>query len=233
MAPVATSLPDASHLAPLRDGRREPLPVVPAIAPLLPSGALRPGTVISVTGSTSLALTLLAGASQAGAWCAAVGLPGLGLVAAGEHGIALDRLVLVDAPGDAWATVVATLVEALDVVLVRPAQRRSESDVRRLSARVRERESVVVAIGEWSGSDVRLAQTRCRWEGLGPGHGHLRARRVEVQVTGRGAAARPRTAVLWLPGPGGGAEPIVAPAVSPVVAPVVAADRPAVVARTA
>src|SRR5688500_12098103 len=222
MALVETSLPDASHLAAPRGGRREPLPVVPAIASLLPSGALRPGTVASASGSTSRALSLLVAASEAGSWCAAVGIPGLGLLAASQQGIALDRLVLVTAPGDAWATVVATLVEALDVVLVRPAQRRSEADVRRLSARVREREAVVVALGEWPGADVRLTQTRSRWEGLGPGHGHLRARRVEVQATGRGAAARPRTSVLWLPGPTGRAEQVVVPvpAVSPVDAPV-------------
>ncbi len=217
MALVETSLPDASHLAAPRGGRREPLPVVPALAPLLPSGALRPGTVVSVTGSTSLALALLAEASAAGSWCAAVGVPGLGLLAAAEQGIALDRLVLVAQPGDAWATVVATLVEALDIVLVRPAQRRKDSDVRRLAARVREREAVVVALGEWPGADVCLAVTRCRWEGLGRGHGHLRARRVEVQATGRGAAARPRTSVLWLPAVSGRAEPVAA--VAPVAAP--------------
>ena len=230
MALVETSLPDASHLAPPRDGRREPLPVVPALADLLPSGALRAGSVVSVSGSTSLALALLAAASEGGAWCAAVGVPGLGLLAAAQQGIALDRLVLVTAPGDAWATVVATLVEALDVVLVRPAQRRSEADVRRLSARVREREAVVVALGDWPGADVRLTQTRCRWEGLGAGHGHLRARRVEVQATGRGAAARPRTSTLWLPGPSGRPE-VLAPAAP--VAPVTPVVAPLAVARTA
>ncbi|MDQ1393973.1 MAG: hypothetical protein QOF30_2950, partial [Acidimicrobiaceae bacterium] len=34
------------------------------------------------TGATSLALALGAAASQAGSWCAAVGLPALGIVAA-------------------------------------------------------------------------------------------------------------------------------------------------------
>jgi len=155
-----------------------------------------------------LALALLAAPSQAGSWCAAVGVPGLGLLAAAEHGVDLERLVLVGHPGAAWATVVATLVEALDVIVVRPGRGATESDVRRLAARVREREAVVVSLGEWTGADVALTQTRCRWEGLGSGHGHLRARRVEVQSSGRGAAARPRSAVLWLPATGGQAEPM-------------------------
>lgn len=221
MALARPALPDARHLAPPRGGHRDPLPTLPALAPLLPSGALRPGTVVAVEGSTSLALALLAGASQAGAWCAAVGVPGLGLVAAAEQGVDLDRLVLVAAPGDAWATVVATLVEAVEVVLVRTPVGARATDVRRLSARVREREAVVVAMGAWEGADVRLAQTRCRWEGLGVGHGHLRARRVEVQATGRGAAARPRSTVLWLPGADGRATELARSA---------APDRPVVAA---
>lgn len=227
MALADLAVPDAAHLAGPRGGRRPVLPALPAIAPLLPGGVLRPGTVVSVTGSASLALALLAGPSRAGAWCAAVGVPGLGLLAAAEQGIDLDRLVLVAGPGAAWATVVATLVEALDVVLVGPSRDRSAADVRRLAARVREREAVVVALGEWPGADVRLAQTRCRWDGLGVGHGQLRARRVEVQAGGRGAAARPRSAVLWLPAASGRAEPVVAAAAGPTAASVVVPDRPA------
>ncbi|HVE98608.1 MAG TPA: hypothetical protein VNA12_05450 [Mycobacteriales bacterium] len=207
MALAAPALPEAAHLAAPRTGHREPWPVVPALAALLPGGVLRPGTVVAVEGATSLALALLAGAATAGAWCGVVGVPGVGLVATAEHGVDLDRLVLVAHPGDAWTTVVATLVEAVDVVLVRPAGRRQEADVRRLAARIREREAVVVALGGWDGADVRLTVARSRWEGLGAGHGHLRARRVEVQATGRGAAARPRSTVLWLPGPSGRAEP--------------------------
>ena len=45
-------------------------------------------------GATSILLALLAGASAAGSWCAVVGMPSLGLVAAAELGIALDRPLL-------------------------------------------------------------------------------------------------------------------------------------------
>ena len=104
-----------------------------------------------VAGTTSLALALAAGASQAGSWVAAVGLGSLGLVAAAELGVALDRLVLVDDPGRdraGWASVVAALVDGFDVVLVAAGSAGSRpADARRLVARVRERGAVLVAVG--------------------------------------------------------------------------------------
>ncbi|MDQ6948456.1 MAG: hypothetical protein M3256_19920, partial [Actinomycetota bacterium] len=48
------------------------LPVLPALRPLLPHGGLRRGSVVSVVGSTSLTLAVVAAASAAGSWCAAV-----------------------------------------------------------------------------------------------------------------------------------------------------------------
>src|SRR5215216_851517 len=68
------------------------LPVVPALRPLLPGRGLRRGTTVTVSRSAALALALVAGASGAGSWMAAVGLPDLGIVAAAETGIALERL---------------------------------------------------------------------------------------------------------------------------------------------
>ena len=53
------------------------LPVLPALRGLLPEG-LRRGTVVAVGGWGLLCLAVAAGASAAGAWCAAVGLPQLG-----------------------------------------------------------------------------------------------------------------------------------------------------------
>lgn len=176
-------------------------PALPALRALFPAGGLRRGSTVAVSGSTSLALALLAGPSQEGAWCAAVGVPWLGAAAAGEMGVALDRLALVPDPGRDWPAVVAALVDALDVVLVAPpAQSRPRAgDARRLGARVRERGGVLVALGAWEGADVRLAVTHRQWLGLGDGHGRLRACRMEVVAEGRGAAARPRRAELWLP----------------------------------
>jgi len=174
------------------------LPVLPELSELLVGGGLRRGTSVSVANSTTLALRLLAGASQAGSWCAAVGLPSLGVVAAAEAGLVLERLALVPHPGEPaqWGTIVAALLDSLDVVLVRPPPRVRIADSRRLLARARERGSVLVALGKWDGADVRLSVASQSWEGVGDGHGHLRSRTLDVVATGRAAAARERRATL-------------------------------------
>jgi len=193
----------ADRIRPVASADQKVLPVLPALASLLPGGALRRGSTVAVTGSMSLALGLLAGPSAAGSWCAAVGLPALGLAAAGEWGVALERLVLIPYPGREWPNVVATVLDALDVVLAGPPGRVRPADARRLAARSRERGAVFVVAGAWEGAEVRLSVAQSHWSGLGDGHGHLQARRVEVVVEGRGAAARPRRTHLWLPGPPG------------------------------
>ncbi len=212
----------AERVRPVTLAREQRLPVLPALEGLVPGGGLQRGSTVAVTsaagagGATSLALALVAEASQGGAWVASVGLPSLGLAAADELGVALERLVLVAAPErDAWAGVVAALVDGFDLVVlhagrggIRPA------DARRLVARARERGAVLLPLGpSWpEGADVRLEVTKARWEGLDDGHGHLLARKVRVAQTGRGEAARPRTVDLWLPG----ADGTVAVAVPPV-----------------
>jgi len=179
------------------------LPVVPALQPLLPGRGLRRGSTVTV--SRSAALALVAEASAAGSWVAAVGLPDLGMVAAAEVGIDLERLALVPAPGArAWPTVVAALLDAVDVVLVRSPPGLPAGQARRLAARARERGAVLVPLGAWSvAPDLWLVVAASTWQGLGQGHGRLEARRVEVVVGGRGSAALERRASLWLPGPDG------------------------------
>jgi hypothetical protein len=181
------------------------LPVVPALQPLLPGRGLRRGSTVAVSRSAALALALVAGASAAGSWVAAVGLPDLGILAAAETGVVLERLALVPAPGArAWPTVVAALLDAVDVVLVRPPAHLPAAQARRLVARARERGAVLVPLGPWSEpADLRLAVTSSAWHGLGQGHGRLHSRQVEVAVTGRGPATRERRLLLWLPSPDG------------------------------
>ncbi len=206
----------AAVVAPARQARVEragerPLPVLTALEPLLPPGGLRRGSAVAVRGSASLLLALLAGPSREGAWCAVVGLPGLGLVAAAETGVALERLALVPDPGPDWAAVAGALLDAMDVVVVAPRGRVLDGDVRRLAARARQRGAVLVPYGavRWPGAERRLSAAGGSWEGLGAGSGHLRARLVVVRSEGRGAAARARELRLWLPAPEGGvrAEP--------------------------
>ena len=196
----------AGRVQPVTLAEDQLLPVLPALEGLFPGGGLRRGATVAVVGSTSLVLAVLAGPSAAGSWCGVVGMPWLGLAAAAEMGVALDRLALVPVPGQEWPTVVAALLDAFDVVVVRPPGRVRIRDGRRLGARARERGAVLVPVGGWEGADVRLRVESGAWEGIGEGHGHLEARRVAVRAEGRGAAARPRTARLWLPSPDGAVE---------------------------
>ena len=194
--------------APQERGRTggRPLPVLPALEPLLPPGGLRRGSAVAVRGSASLLLALLAGPSREGAWCAVVGVPALGLVAAAETGIALERLALVPDPGPDWPAVAGALLDAMDVVVVAPRGRVLDGEVRRLAARARQRGAVLVPYGavRWPGAELRLSVAAGRWEGLAEGSGLLRARRVVVRGEGRGSATRVRELRLWLPAPGGG-----------------------------
>jgi hypothetical protein len=59
---------------------------------LLPGRGLRRGSTVTVAGSTSLLLAMLAAATRARGWCAVVGMANLGGVAAAEYGVDLDRL---------------------------------------------------------------------------------------------------------------------------------------------
>jgi hypothetical protein len=193
------------------------LPTHPALSALLPGGALAAGGSYSVTGSTTLALGMLQGPSAAGAWCAVVGMPDLGVESAAGLGVDLERLVLVPHPGEQWLAVVAALVDVVSIVLVKPPRpapgvpRIGEATAGRLSSRLRQREAVLVSLGDWPRADARLAVTESAWAGIGAGFGHLVGRQATVTSTSAAWSGCPRSRRLWLPGPGGGTvEPVVA-----------------------
>ncbi len=215
------------RVAPLTGARERTLPVPAPLRDLFPGGALQRGWVISTegAGATSLALAVAAGPSAAGSWTAVVGEEGLGLAAAAEAGMVLERILVVAAL-EPRATLEATaaLVGSVDVVLLGPGVRFGVADQRRLAARLRERGSVLIRLGGgahgagvWTtgarpskgragdlhGADVRLQVVSSRWNGLGDGWGLLRSRHVSVRAQGRGAAARERIVDLLLPGPDG------------------------------
>lgn len=181
---------------------------------LFPDGGLQRGSVVEVggVGAVSLSLAIAAGVMAGGAsrWAAAVGFPSLGLVAAVQLGVPLERLALVPSPGERWPVVAAALLDGVDLLLLSPPPGFKASDARRLAARARERGAVMVPVlhqgaARWPESaDMRLEGGTAVWSGLGQGHGILRARRVEVALSGRRmGGGRRRSAALWLPGPGG------------------------------
>lgn len=180
-------------------GSKELLPVPQALAELFPEGGVRRGSTITVSGSSSLVLALLAEVSQHQGWCAEVGSPLLGSAAAAEAGVDLERFVRVAEPGEQWPSVVASLLEAFDIVVIHPPPRAREADMRRLNSRARERSAVLLTTVKWEGSQIGLTVIEQRWHGLGSGHGYLQAHELEVQSLGRGAAVRPRRATVWLP----------------------------------
>ncbi len=191
--------PDVTHPG-------ESLPLTPALAGLFPAGGLRRGSTVSIAGSTSLVLALLAEATRAGSWAAVAGLPDLGLAAAAELGVDLDRIALVPRPGAEVVAVLSALVDGFDLVVVGPAVARGVQPqvARRLAGRVRNRGAVLLAAGPWPSVDLELRVSRRHWRGATTdGHGHLRARDITATSQGRGAAARPQTVTLQLPGPGG------------------------------
>ena len=174
----------------------------PAVGELLAGASLRGGSVYSVRGSAALVMALMAGPSAEGAWCGVVGVPSFGAEAARGLGVDLERLVLVPDPGPEWLSVVAALVDALTVVVVRPPGEVTPGEASRLAARLRTRGAMLIAYGSWPGSEARFEIESNTWTGLGDGEGLLAARRATVAVTGRRAAVRARHD-LWLPGPDG------------------------------
>ncbi|MBW9216284.1 hypothetical protein KV102_15715 [Mumia sp. zg.B53] len=178
---------------------RDRLPTLPALAQVVPGGLLR-GTTYEVADSLALALALAAGPSIDGAWCAVVGVPEMGAEAAASLGLALERTILVPAPGEHWQHVVSTLADVTDAIVVRPSSRVRDGDAQRITARLRQHGTTAVALtphpGVWPRAAGRLEVTESSWTGMGDGHGHLRRRHVTVTATGRWG--RPHRTRLWL-----------------------------------
>ena len=186
------------------------LPVADAFRQLFPQGVQR-GSVVGCHGpaAVTLGLALVAGAAQEGAWVGVAGLPALGLGAAAELGVPLERLVhVVEPPPEVqwwddtrWGEVLAALVDGFDVVLLGPEVGRVRpATARRVAARLQARGAIAVCIDLPAFvADIRIETARHTWHGLGDGHGVARGRAAEVVVDGR-RVPRPRRAHLHLPG---------------------------------
>ena len=196
----------AARVVPGALARERRLEVCEAVRELLPLGGLQRGTTVATTGSaaTSLALALAAGPSAQGSWTAVVGVPGIGLAAATELGVALERLLLVaEPPRRQWSEIVSVAAEGAEVVITRVPSSVHAGELRRVQARLKARGAVLLVVE--AGSDparyspeLVLRSEVPGWEGIGAGHGRLVARRVRVETTGR-RIGRPLGADLWLP----------------------------------
>jgi hypothetical protein len=207
----------AEPLAAASLSRSRMLPVVDPLVSLLPDGGLVRGKAVACGGvaAMSLAVSLAVAATASGSWLAVVGVPTLGLEAAEEFGIPLERVVGVDLAatdnaGERWAELIAATFDGFEVVITAVPRRLNAVLARRVQARMQARQAVMIALGASSlgtapgpfSVDVELHADEPRWEGVAAGWGHLRGRRVTVSSSGR-RVPRPHQVSLWLPGADG------------------------------
>lgn len=157
------------------------VPTPTALRALLPS--LRIGSVHSVE-PRSLALLCLAAAMPTGGWSAIVGMPDVGVEAAADAGVAIDRLVLVPRPGRAWGDVVASFAEVMPVVLAAAPATIAPAEAARLEARLRSAGSCLIVHGAWPSPATRIRRVDIAWGGLDSGLGRIARAEAELEVTG-------------------------------------------------
>ena len=165
--------------------------------------ALVRGRTLACSGpaATSLALALAAPAVAAGSWLATIDVPTIGLDAASEFGIALERVVAVRAEATRWPEVVAAAADGFDLLIARVPADASPSAMRKVATRLRQRDVVMLVLGDPGplSCDGVLTADGAEWIGLGDGHGHLQHRRLVVEASGRRLHGRRRCRVA-LPG---------------------------------
>ncbi len=151
-------------------------------------------------GVTTLGFELAAACTRAGEWVAVVDPAGsFGALAASEAGVALERFAVVRrVPPARWASVVAALVDGVSLVLadLPPAGAGvggvGIADARRLVARARERETVLVVGERWPADAALTLHARgSEWDAAPDASGevhHLTERRLHVHAEARSGA---------------------------------------------
>lgn len=182
-----------------------------SLVELLPS--LQRGSTVACGGraAVSLALALAAAPSGEGAWVGVAGVPELGVCAAADIGVALERLVMVTgdpACPQRWVDVLAAMIDGFDVIVIgHGVGRLNAGAVRRLQARAHSRGVVMLTIGVPAfGADLQLTADDGQWVGLGDGFGVASGRRVVVELGGR-RMPRPKRAMMLLPDANGEVTP--------------------------
>src|SRR5690625_4218349 len=165
-------------------GRWEPAGELPGAGVGALGVPLSRGSIIGVTGSTSLLLALLSAAAGEDSWVAVIGKPALGLAALKQFGLSLERMVLVPAPGSHAAGALAALIDGFDVVVVGDAVGLGAGQRRSLLGRAR-RWRTTLFTPAWPEAPLRLAARPGAWEGAGRGGGYVRTQRIAVRQAGR------------------------------------------------
>lgn len=190
--------------------KEQVLDVPDVLQPLFPWGGLQRGWSVGISGDAAWTLTaaMLAPSLGEQGWLAVVGAPLVNMASAAEVGLRMDRVLVVDTPpAGQWGTVIASLLEAVQAVVIAPPSRIGGREARRIGARLREQRGTLVHLdggATWPyGLDMSLSSTTTEWQGIGEGHGYLRFRRMNVEAIGRRSASHPRSVSIWMPGPDG------------------------------
>ncbi len=212
-APISPTLPrrDEHARAELRAAATLAAPAVLAgdrllavagpIGRLLPAGGIQRGSTVALegppgSGSTTIALVLAAATTSVGEWAAVVDPDGtVGARAAAEVGVALERCAMVRrVPADRWPMIVGALLDGVSLVAAAVPPGLRPGDARRLTARARERATVLVTLGPWPVE----ATLRLRAQGrdvsvFAPGAGLLApGTGIDVRVEGKRVRAHAR-----------------------------------------
>ena len=213
LASVLAALGD--RVAPVSMAREQMLPVAGHVTKLFSEGGLVRGRVLSCRGmaATSASLDLVAAAVAAGSWLAVIDVPTLGLDAASELGVPLERIVAIDTSlggkttaanvaerAARWADVVAAAADGFEVMLTRVPAEVTASTVRKVATRLQQRGVVMLVLGDpgplvCDGVIDTIDQV---WSGVGAGWGHLQQRTVDMSASGRRVPGR-RCVSLALP----------------------------------
>ncbi len=190
----------ARRVAPTVLARDRLLAVDGQVGAILPAGGIRRGSTVALdgppgAGSTTVACALIAAATAVGEWAAVVDPDGtFGGRAALDAGVTLERCAVVrHVPPSRWSTVVAALLDGVAVVVADVPRHVRLGDARRLTARARERASVLVALGTWpTEAALRVHAHGGAWHGLGAGSGLLRVRELALEIEATGINKRER-----------------------------------------
>lgn len=148
---IETGADFAQRLSVRTTSRYVSLPVGSQLAALFPTGGLERGHIYGCRGDAWLSVmyALIARATQEGSWVAVVNLEFIGMMSAVEHGVALQRMLCVDAGVEVekWPHVVGACIDGVDVVVLHRPQCRP-GDARRLEARMKAHGTTVIVVGE-------------------------------------------------------------------------------------
>ena len=182
------------RIAPVTAAGERTVTAPAALADLFPEGGLVRGRALACRGAaaTWVAMMLAAPSVAGGAWLAVIDVPELGLDAAAESGIPLERIVRIDTGGvpSVWADSVAAACDGFEILLTSLSAvrgRLAPTTARKVLTRVRQRAAVLLVVGEHGPleCDGVVEGIDGPWSGLGAGHGHLRQRQLRIAASGR------------------------------------------------